>query len=463
MNKTVLYLLFILFTVSVCNNNPEQAATDPASRETIVAFTHVNIIPMTSEEVLQNQTVIVEGEKIKAIGADLEVPEGATVIDGSGKYLMPGLAEMHAHIPNNQDGNDMAEETLFLYLSNGITTIRGMLGVPYHLELRESVAKGEVTGPRIYTAGPAFNGNSVSSPDTARQMVQAQKEAGYDFLKILPGISLENFNVIAETAQEVGIPFAGHVPVAVGIRRAIEAEYASIDHLDGFLEGLVPPEAKVQPDQNGFFGINFTDLADTSRIRELAQATKAAGVWVVPTQSLLERWAGPDAPDSLGQQPEMKYMAAETVDDWMMRKQQFMNADNYTESNASSFNEIRRQIIKVFHEEGVGLLLGSDAPQVFNVPGFSIHHELDALIRSGLTPYEALKTGTANPAVYFDAKEEFGTLVPGASADMILVNTNPLENVKNVQDRAGVMVRGKWLPEEEIQQRLEGIAEKYKR
>ena len=418
---------------------------------------------MTSEEVLQNQTVIVEGEKIKAIGTDLEVPEGATVIDGSGKYLMPGLAEMHAHIPNNQDGNDMAEETLFLYLSNGITTIRGMLGVPYHLELRESVAKGEVSGPRIYTAGPAFNGNSVSSPDTARQMVQAQKEAGYDFLKILPGISLENFNVIAETAHEVGIPFAGHVPVAVGIRRALEARYASIDHLDGFLEGLVPTEAKVQPDQNGFFGINFTDLADTSRIRELAQATKAAGVWIVPTQSLLERWAGTTSPDSLGQQAEMKYMAAETVDDWVMRKRQFMNADNYTESKASRFNEIRRQIIKVFHEEGVGLLLGSDAPQVFNVPGFSIHHELDALIRSGLTPYEALKTGTANPAVYFDAKQEFGTLVPGASADMILVNTSPLENVKNVQDRAGVMVRGHWLPEEEIQQRLEGIAEKYKR
>jgi imidazolonepropionase-like amidohydrolase len=328
--------------------------------------------------------VIVEGEKIKAIGTDLEVPEGATVIDGSGKYLMPGLAEMHAHIPTDENGTEIVEETLFLYLSNGVTTIRGMLGAPYHLELRESVKKGEILGPRIYTSGPSFNGNSASSPD-----------------------------------------------------------------------------AGVAPDQNGFFGLNFTELADTSKIRELAQATKEAGVWVVPTQSLLERWVGPTPPETLGQQPEMKYMANQTVGGWVRQKNQFIHADNYTETKANRFNEIRRQIIKTLHDEGVGLLLGSDAPQVFNVPGFSIQHELDAMIKSGLTPYEALKIGTVNPAVYFDAEGEFGTLVPEAAADMILLNGNPLEDVKNVQRRAGVMVRGQWLSEEAIQQRLDEIAAKY--
>jgi imidazolonepropionase-like amidohydrolase len=158
----------------------------------------------------------------------------------------------------------------------------------------------------------------------------------------------------------------------------------------------------------------------------------------------------------------MKYMSNQTVGGWVRQKNQFIHADNYTESRANRFNEIRRQIIKTLHEEGVGLLLGSDAPQVFNVPGFSIQHELDAMIKSGLTPYEALKIGTVNPAIYFGAEGEFGTLVPGASADMILMNSNPLENVKNVQNRAGVIVRGQWLPEEEIQQRLNAIAEKYK-
>jgi imidazolonepropionase-like amidohydrolase len=375
---------------------------------------------------------------------------------------MPGLAEMHAHIPTNQNGSEIVEETLFLYLSNGVTTIRGMLGAPDHLTLRERVAKGEVLGPRIYTSGPSFNGNTASSPEVASQMVREQKEAGYDFLKLHPGITLENFNAIVETANEVGIPYAGHVPTDVGIRRAIEAKYASIDHVDGYLEGLVPTDAGVQADQNGFFGLNFTDLTDTGRIHDLAQATKEAGVWVVPTQSLLERWVGPTPPETLGQQPEMKYMSNQTVGGWVRQKNQFIHADNYTESRANRFNEIRRQIIKTLHEEGVGLLLGSDAPQVFNVPGFSIQHELDVMIKSGLTPYEALEIGTVNPAIYFGAEGEFGTLVPGASADMILLNSNPLGNVKNVQSRAGVMVRGQWLPEEEIQQRLHTIAEKNK-
>ncbi len=461
MKNTAINLIFITFLAFSCNRPAEQASE--ARSGPVLAFSRVNVIPMTSEEVLPNQTVIVEGKKIKAIGADLEVPEGATVIDGQGKFLMPGMAEMHAHIPTNPDEPEKAEETLFLYLSNGITTIRGMLGSAYHLELRENVANGAIAGPRIYAAGPAFSGNTVSSADTARQMVRAQKEAGYDFLKILPGLTLENFNALAETANEVGISFAGHVPTAVGIRRALEAEYASIDHVDGFVEGLVPPEAEVAPDQNGFFGLNFTDLVDTTRIQELAQATEEAGVWIVPTQSLLERWVGPTPPEALAQQPEMKYMPGKTVGDWVTRKKQFMSNDNYSTDKAERFNAIRRQIIKALHDEGAGLLLGSDAPQVFNVPGFSIHHELDAMIQSGLTPYEALKIGTANPAIYFEAAGEFGTLVPGASADMILLNNNPLENVKNVQNRAGVMMFGKWLPEEEMQERLKNIAEKYKR
>lgn len=462
MNKsTLIYLLFSIFIVCSCNNSSEQKTAFEPSGEPIIVFTHVNVVPMTSEEIMEDQTVIVEGEKIRVIEADMEVPEGATVIDGSGKYLMPGLAEMHAHIPTDPNDPDLAEETLFLYVANGITTIRGMLGAPYHLELREKVANGETLGPRIYTAGPAFNGNTASSPDTARQMVIDQKEAGYDFLKILPGITLENFNVIAATADSVGIRFAGHVPIDVGIQRAIEAGYASIDHLDGYLEGLVPADAGVEPNQNGFFGINFTDLVDTTRIEELAQATKEARVWVVPTQSLLERWVGTVPTETLQEQPEMKYMADQTLNNWIRQKNQFMQGDNYTTDRTDRFNEIRRQMIKTFHEEGVGLILGSDAPQIFNVPGFSIHHELDAMIQSGLTPYDALKIGTVNPGVYFDAEGEFGTLVPGASADLILLNTNPLESVRNVQSRAGVMVRGQWLPEEEIQQRLTGIAQKY--
>ncbi len=463
MRKIIAFLPVMLCIAWGCNNVSQRGTANASNKGKITAITHVHLIPMTAEEVIPDQTVIIKDETIETIGAadKIKIPEGATVIEGEGKYLMPGLAEMHAHIPTDQNGADLVKETLFLYLSNGITTIRGMLGAPYHLKLRERVNKKEILSPRVYTSGPSFNGNTVTSPEVAAQMVRAQKEAGYDFLKLHPGITLENFNVIMETAQEVGIPFAGHVPVDVGIRRAIEAHYASIDHLDGYLEGLVPAEANVKPNENGFFGFNFTDLADTNHIAALAKATKEAGVWVVPTQSLLERWVGPGSPDSLGHQPEMKYLSNQTVSDWISRKSQFMSEGNYEKATAVRFNKIRRQIIKTFYDEGVGLLLGSDAPQVFNVPGFSIHHELEALILSGLTPYQALRTGTVNPAVYFDAEGEFGTLVTGSSADMILLNENPLENITHLRNRAGVMVRGEWLPEEKIQQRLQTIAGKY--
>ncbi|MDN5202883.1 amidohydrolase family protein [Fulvivirgaceae bacterium BMA10] len=459
---TFVYLIGISISLLCCNGSNQQNNTEESS-EADHAITNTNVISMKGEEIQNNQTVLIKEGKIVKIGdADkVKVPEGTTEIDGNGKYLMPGLAEMHAHIPGNQNGEEIVEETLFLYLSNGITTIRGMLGQPYHLELKEKVNKGEMLGPRIYTSGPSLNGNTVPDTAIARKMVTEQKEAGYDFLKLHPGIKLDVFNEIVETANEVGITFAGHVSTDVGIRRAIEAKYASIDHVDGYLEGLVPESAGVDPGANGFFGINFTNLADESMIPELAKATKEANVWVVSTQCLMERWAGPGDPEALGAEEEMQYMSPQVISSWVNRKKNFIADENYSVETANKFNEIRRRIIKALHDEGVGLILGSDAPQIFNVPGFSIHHELKSMIDSGLTPYETLKTGTANPAIYFDAEGSFGTVEEGASADLILLNSNPLESIENVKNKAGVMVRGKWLSEKEIQENLKQIAYKH--
>jgi len=432
------------------------------AQEADFAFTHVNLITMESEIILANQTVLIKQGKIFAIGSsdDISTELAATVVDGTGKYLMPGLAEMHAHIPGNRD-MDLLRETLFLYLSNGITTIRGMLGQPYHIQLRDKVISGEILGPRIYTSGPSINGNTVRSIEEAQTKVRAQKKAGYDFLKMHPGLTRENFDAVVTTAKEVGIPFAGHVSTGVGVRRALEAKYASIDHVDGYIEGMVPSSIRVNPNANGFFGVNFTDIVDTDISDELVALTLENDVWIVPTQAMMERWIGPEDPDFIAENPEMKYMNPNTLSNWVRTKKGIIGAPNYSGEQALKFNQIRRDIIKQMHDAGVKILLGSDAPQVFNVPGFSIHRELESMVRSGLTPYEALYAGTVNPAIFFGDQGKYGTIVIGADADLILVDENPLENIANMRQQSGVMVRGRWLPSREIELSLKQIANKY--
>lgn len=442
-------------------------ATEKEYNEPETAFTNVRLLSMTSEEeeILENQTVRIVGDKIIAVGSANEVKPGknATVIDGTGKYLMPGLAEMHAHIPVPPQGEDSSiiDETLFLYLSNGVTTIRGMLGNPIHLWLREQVASKEILGPRIYTSGPSFNGNTVPDPETAIQRVKDQKEAGYDFLKLHPGIERNVFDSLVAMAKAVGIPYAGHVPIPVGVRHAIASDYASIDHLDGYLEGLVPESAGVDPNSNGFFGFNFVDIADPSLIEELAKSTREKNVWIVPTQSLMVRWtAAVPATETLAE-PEMKYMRPQTLMSWGTRKNAFLKAIENDAEQVAKFIDIRKQIIQGLKKAGVDFMLGSDAPQIFNVPGFSIQHEMQSMVDAGLTPYEVLYSGTANPAKYFDDEGEYGTIEENAAADLILLSANPLEDITNMRQQEGVMVRGKWLSKEDIQAKLKQIEEKY--
>ncbi len=458
--KSVLFLLlFPLAGYHFCSQEINTAPSGDA-----MGFYNVNLVDISQNQIIARQNVLIENGKITAIGKSdqLKFKDGVDVIDANGKFLMPGLAEMHAHIPGISNGLPLVEETLFLYLANGVTTIRGMLGQPYHLELREKVEKGEILGPRIFTSGPSLNGNTVKSLEEAAQKVKAQKSAGYDFLKLHPGLTRANFDQIVKTANEVGIPYSGHVSVDVGIRRAIEAKYASIDHVDGYLEGLVPPSAGVDPGENGFFGVNFTALADQSKIEELAKATKESGVWVVPTQRLLERWAGIVNANEIIKEEGMQFMDKNTLGQWVNSKKNFDRLYQLDEKTVSLFIEIRRNIIKALHDEGVGLLLGSDSPQVFNVPGFSIHHELQAMQDAGLTNAEALVMGTHNPAIFFGMEDVFGTIQTGAEADLVLLNNNPLEDLDHLRNNEGVMVRGKWLSREDIDKKLLTIRDGHK-
>lgn len=425
-------------------------------------FTDVHLVPMDKEEIIENQNLWIRDGKIHQMGKDLKYPSNAKLIEGKGKYVMPGIAEMHAHIPVPKGEDDaLVMETLFLYLANGITTIRGMLGNPYHLKLKEQIAKGEVLSPRVYTSGTSVNGNSVKSIEEANENIRAQKEAGYDFLKLHPGLKREVFDEVVKTAKEVGITYAGHVSIDVGIRHALASDYASVDHLDGYVEGLVPASAGVDPNSNGFFGFNFSEIVDLSLMDDLAKLTAKKKVAVVPTQTLFTRWASPKSPDDLAAEPEMKYMNPRTLDNWKKGKFSLLANKDYSEARYEKFLTARHHILKSLHEAGVMFLLGSDAPQVFNVPGFSIHHEIQSVIDAGISPYEVLKSGTINPALYFGEKGTYGSITKGASADLVLLSENPFSNPRTIQENLGVMVRGKWLSREEIDRRLSEIAEKY--
>jgi imidazolonepropionase-like amidohydrolase len=424
-----------------------------------VAFVNVTVVPMDREQLLPGHTVIVrDGIVAQMHSSDrLRPPPGARVVDGTGRYLMPGLIEMHAHIPAPAQGEDVLDRTLFLFLANGVTTLRGMLGHPAHLELRRRSELGEILAPRIYTSGPSLNGNSAPDPETAVRMVEEQHAAGYDFIKLHPGLSRPVFDAAMAAADRLGMPVAGHVSADVGLDAALAARKASIDHLDGYMEALAGYGDRYPMEGRGFFGLGFVDRVDTTRIRELAAATRDAGVWNVPTQSLMEHLLSPDDPEDMAHWPEMRYMPPATVAQWVQVKRTRVLDAGVTPDQAARFIDVRRRLIRALHEEGAGLVLGSDAPQFWNVPGFSIHHELRMLVEAGLTPYEALATGTRNAARYFGAND-WGTIAPGNAADLVLLEGNPLEDIAHAARPAGVMVRGQWLPASEIRERLDAIA-----
>lgn len=434
------------------------AAAASAHAQNVTVFEDVNVVPMDREIVLEGQSVVVRDGRIELIDDTDAVapPQGARVIAGAGRYLLPGLAEMHAHVPASQED---IEDVLFLYVANGVTTARGMLGVPDHLELRERLARHDVLGPRLFTSGPSLNGESVDGPATARRIVREQAEAGYDFIKLHPGLTREEFDAAAAAADEARIDLAGHVSVDVGLERALEAEQATIDHLDGYVEYL----AGAAPGEGGFFGLGVAAQADLSRLPDAVRATVEAGVYNVPTQTLLLHWAAPEPTvDELLARDELAYVSPATRSQWARSKRQLTEGAGYDAAAAARLIEIRREIVKALHDAGAGLLLGSDAPQVFNVPGFSIHHELEEIAAAGLTPYEALYTGTVAPAEFFAAGDEFGRIAPGVAADLILVNGNPLEQLEALRRPEGVMVRGLWLDRAQLDAGLDAIAARYR-
>jgi imidazolonepropionase-like amidohydrolase len=423
-------------------------------------FTNVNVIPMDSERVLRDQNVVVANGRITAVGpaASTAAPAGATRIDGRNRYLVPGLAEMHGHLPF-QEG-ELANNTLFLYLAGGVTTVRGMQGHPVQLGLRRQVDAGELPGPRLWLSGPALHGNSAGDPATGERLVREHHAAGFDLLKIHEGLSPETYAAIMRTARSLDMPAGGHVPDAVGLEGAIAARQGTIDHLDNYIDALQPPDSPALTETGAERARLLPLHADRGRIPALVQATREAGVAVVPTMPLWEVLIGAVTLDELRQRDELRYMPPQTVDAWINTHENRMRGVDAQAARAHA--EIRDELLKAMSDGGVVILLGSDAPQQFSVPGFSIHHEMEHMVRAGMSPFQVLYSGSVAVARHLGIGDAAGTVAVGRNADLLLLDANPLDDISAVRRRAGVMVAGHWYAADAIANRLARIEASYR-
>jgi hypothetical protein len=363
---------------------------------------------------------------------------------------------MHGHVPGPADPAYL-ENTLFLYVANGVTTVRNMAGNESHPALRDRIAAGQLLGPTLHVASPFLTSQVAGTPEKARDAARAYRRAGYDLIK-MGSVPRGAYAALAATAHQLRMPFGGHIPEEVGLVGALDARQKSIDHFDRYVEFLVPEGADKGGRDSGFFGSGWVHLADERRIADAVRRTVAAGTWNVPTLSLVEHLASADSPEEMIARPEMRYMPRNILEGWAKSKRDFAARRDFQPAATRRLVELRRRLLRELHSAGAPIALGSDAPQFFNVPGFSIHHEMRMMEAAGLTPYQVLATGTREAARYFGEGARFGTIAPGRRADLILLTANPLQDLANVQRRAGVMVRGQWLAEEVIQARLNKIA-----
>lgn len=399
----------------------------------------VSVLTMQDDAVISDATVIVQDDRIVYVGpasGATAAPASSQVIDGTGKFLVPGLSEMHGHLPFTSWSKARQERILFLYLAGGVTTVRGMLGDPVQFTLRDRIKAGEIAGPTLYLAAPSLNGNTVASPAQARELIRRYAAEGWDLQKIHPGLTRAEYDAMAEEANRLDYPFGGHVPADVGLERAMEAGQISMDHMDGYLQ-MFDGGDRVMTD---------------AEFDTLIEMTKRSGTWVVPTQELFNLLIGGGDIDALSARPENRYLTPEALAGYQNRARQ-------ANENANKLAvENRQRLLKALADAGVNIALGSDAPQLFSVPGFSIWREIEVMKAAGLTNTQILNIGTQAPGRYFAEDDSFGTISVGARADLILLNANPYDQIEALFDQVGVMAAGRWYSRADIDARLDEIA-----
>jgi imidazolonepropionase-like amidohydrolase len=439
---------------------PTATAQTTNGRNETIAIVAVNVIPMDRERVLKNQTVLIRGGRLAEIGDEskIKVPNGALKIDGRGKFLMPGIVDMHLHLaPGEGVGNDLPSQQLRLLLANGVTTLRNMIGHPTHLVLRDKINRGEIVAPQIFTAGTPLLINNTPTVEAAIKTVTEQKKAGYDLLKVHEGLTPEIYEAIVKTAREAGIPFAGHVTANVGLKRALAARQASVEHLDNYLQSAVAPDSKIEITPSQIVLGETLKNVDEKKLAELAKETARAGVVNNPTLTLFKLVVSGAKPEEYLQWEEMRYVPAKMRENFAKQKSGTLGIPGSAEEK-KRYLDLRNLLVRELYKAGAKLVVGPDSPQFFLVPGFATHREMQSLAEAGLTNYAVLEAATRNGAEALGMLKEFGTLEVGKRADLLLLDADPLENVANAKRIAGVMTRGRWLAKNDLQKMLDDVA-----
>ncbi|HKP37552.1 MAG TPA: amidohydrolase family protein [Pyrinomonadaceae bacterium] len=447
-------LLFLLFLLAASASSQPKPATSRT-----VAFVNVNVIPMDRERVLRNQTVLVRNGVIVDIGDTrrIRVPKGAQRIDGEGKFLIPGLSDMHVHMFTDDEYPEaFAEDEFKVMIAYGVTTIRLMTGTPEQLSWRAKSAREEILAPTIYAASPQFTGRKssnalvVTTEAEARAAVINSKQDGYDFIKVTTFLKPEVYEAIVDEARKQNIRVVGHADSrSVGLARALKARQ-QIEHLDSYLEALLPASSPVKGSVSDIYVFNpknweSLDHLDESKIPEIARLTVEANPFVTPTLHLFKFTFGEGrTEESFKAQPDLRFYPQKTIDYWMAGSKRYLASAAPIEKR-EKYIRIRNKIVKAIHDAGGRVMAGSDTPEWLMLYGYTLHLELIDLRDAGLSNYAALEAATRNPAMFFGTFDKTGTIEKGKRADVVLLEANPLEDIANTQKRAGVMLKGKLL------------------
>jgi imidazolonepropionase-like amidohydrolase len=467
--QSTLLVLAALLGPATPRASPGEPAAGGTSESDHIAFVHAAVIPMNEEHVLGDQTVVVTEGTIVEVGptATTKAPDGALVVDATGRYLLPAFCDMHVHLlgeswnmmlsPEAQlAGEDVPWSSFLLpYVANGVTTVQDLFGPPELLAVRERIARGEILGPRLILArmidgpGKAWPpplGVWVASPTEARDAVRRAKEEGYDKIKVYSFLNAESYDAIVATAKELGMDVIGHIPFSLSVDYVLEAGQKLIAHSEEVAKhagGDHRPE----------------------RVEELADMMAKRGVWMMPTlvttESIIEVF---DDPAGLVSRPEVAYYRhpmEQGVWSFVLERLYEPIPSAARQSLRDAFDRFQRPLTVAFHERGGKMMAGSDTVLPGLVPGFALHRELRELVGAGLTPFEALQTATTAPFDYLGEGDLAGTIEVGRRSDLVLLDENPLEDISNSSTIAGVLIRGRWLGAEEIRRRMQELARSF--
>ena len=472
--KGWIYISGILLFVLICAAVLVYSGSDQFS-----AFVDVNLVPMTEEKVLPGQTVLIRGDEIVQIGPvdEVRVPLNARVIDGSGKYLLPGLVDMHMHTRQDWDEGELwPVSPLILYLANGVTTIRdlGPMGseITYPLQWRDEIDAGTRIGPRIFASGKIFFSSPHKDP---AGLVQENINQGFDFLKVYSYVSGPDYYTAMRKAQDLGMYVVGHIPFAIGLESTLAGGMDEIAHVEELIyeffnfdrdQPLSPEEwtpaiiksvldeydFKAETFLTDFFEINGSTMDSISE-QLLAAGASVSTTMVVDDIVVMKNYER----EMFISRPENIYFEKGYLDDYLQGDEKHLNQCRGVEEVCAAKAAIDLWILQELHEAGVLLVLGTDAGTggMGIVPGYSVHDELDILLENGFTPYEALETATVNAALVADRmlyEGDFGTIVEGNRADLLLVEENPLKDISTLRDPMGVMADGRWYPRSVLQE-----------